>query len=112
MRRAIAILVLWLGCGGEGPGTGDDATLRDEGPLPDAGVQCVTAADCVMATVACRKAACSAAGQCVLVADETRDGLPCDPDDRCALEPKTCQSGACVYGLQRACPSRTCGAGR
>lgn len=112
MRRAIAILVLCIGCGGEGPGTGDDASLRDEGPLPDAGTQCVTAADCVMATVACRKAACSAAGQCVLVADETRDGLSCDPDDRCALEPKTCQAGACVYGLRRACPSRTCGAGR
>lgn len=112
MERRIWILaLLFTSCGGSGGGgdvLGSDPAPTDPDITIDAGPRCVTADDCRMAAPACRKAVCTTQGTCVVVADETRDGQACDPDDRCALEPKTCKAGECTYGLQRACPAKPC----
>lgn len=117
VKRTIILLglvgVLCRACGDGGGVVEPDLPAAGDLPAGDvAAVKCRSVADCPMAVSACRAPACSAEGLCLLVADETQNGAPCDPGDRCALEPKTCRSGACEYGLKRACPARSCRLGR
>lgn len=113
-KVAVAVFLFMIGCGGDGGTPGDVIDTSDTGAdgyeEADVVVECDGPDDCKgFPAGPCRVAVCNAqTGLCATVADPDMEGAECEPDDLCAIEPKVCNSGECVYTKKKTCDDRPC----
>ncbi|MBM4396283.1 MAG: hypothetical protein FJ087_11390, partial [Deltaproteobacteria bacterium] len=110
LALAAATALVFTGCPEGGATRGDDGLTDVAGPDADAPIGCTTHAECAaLAAGPCAKAVCGEQSRtCEVVVDPAKEGATCDPDDACALTPKTCKAGVCEYDKRRECVDEAC----